>query len=155
MALGLAGPPRVRASEPSGHAELAYEWLTTAEAMPSVPGVLTVTLKTVVSVAAAEVALEAPIGVLIRTADGSTAPGDRAPQPLGDLAASSTRVFRFEVRVDPGAGGIAVFRLAGILADGRRVVETMGVPVGVPGPRPVSRHGAAEYPAATAFPRRP
>lgn len=153
--MALAAHSVAGASEPAGHAELAYAWDVSPATSSSEPRALTITVKPVVGLGAAEVTWEAPAGIAIRPAGSEPASVAATSWLLGDLTDATTRVLTFEVRAGPGAGGIAVFRLSGNRADGRRVAEGMGIPMGAIGSSPARRFGAVEYPAASAAPERP
>ena len=69
---------------------------------------------------------------------------------LGALTAGAPVRIGLEFRPPTEGGGIVSFLVEGTTVDGRPVRDAAGWSVGHPGPRPVLRHGAAEYPLVSA-----
>jgi hypothetical protein len=69
---------------------------------------------------------------------------------LGTLPAGAPVRIDLEFRPPADGGGIVSFLVEGTTVDGRPVRDAAGWSVGHPGPRPVLRHGAVEYPLVPA-----
>lgn len=143
-------------AEPHGHAILSAEW---SDAPGSGLGpderVLRLLIRTAAPLEGSELAYHAPAGVILtpRAPAGDVLPPAAAPGPDGAprlalqrLTPHRTRMLEFVVRVPQGEAGTAVFTLHGETASGRQIREAVGWNVGTAA-EPLSRHGAAEFPA--------
>jgi hypothetical protein len=68
---------------------------------------------------------------------------------LGDLNSRSVLTLSFSPSNHHSRGGVVSITLMGETGKGVPVRESIGVAVGHPGDRPVSRNGALEYPAVS------
>lgn len=145
LVLAAASP---QAGDPHGH--VALEVSPVAAPGESGPPRLRLTLRTYSSIRDAELRITTPDGASIEPRlpagpEPSIPTGDTVR--FGDLERGRALSIEFAVALAPRSGGIAGFTLTGTLPDGRPIREAVGWALAPPGPAPVRRFGAIEYPA--------
>ena len=134
--------PSANATEPDGRLAIRHEWVGEDGApgppsgpLPGESAVLRIYLRAPTGMRDMRVRLETVPGIEVRAVSVEG----------GALRKGESRILEWRVTAPALGGGILALRVDSLDQDAIPVSDGAGIPVGIPGVAPVSRHGALEF----------